>query len=70
MEKNKRSGYDKRTSTRYMEKGLVKESEFSSYLKALPDESSNAQFVQIEMHDAELSEAVDLEVDKSRDGAN
>mgnify|MGYP006291135351 CR=1 FL=1 len=39
-----------------MEKGLIKETEFNTYLKALPDDAANAQWVQMDLTDAEFSE--------------
>ena len=47
---------DRRTVERYIEKGLVKASEFQSYMKNLPDETNNAQWVQMDLHDAELTD--------------
>lgn len=47
---------DRRTVDRYMEKGLIKEAELNTYLKGLPDDAANAQWVQMDLHDAEFSE--------------
>ncbi len=65
MENNKPS-YDKRTFQRYVDKGLIKDGELKSHFSALPDESNNAQWVQIDLHDAELSDGMGEE---SGDGA-
>jgi hypothetical protein len=56
MEKKNPRHYDRRVLDRYVEKGLIKEGEYQDHLKNLPDESSNAQWVQMDLHDAEISE--------------
>jgi hypothetical protein len=48
--------FDRRTTDRYVEKGLLKETELNSHLKNLPDEEKNAQYVQMDLHDAEITE--------------
>jgi hypothetical protein len=48
-------GYDRRTVDRYVDKGLIKATEYQSFLKALPDDAANAQWVQMDMEDAEVS---------------
>jgi hypothetical protein len=48
--------YDRRVVERHVEKGLIKETDYASYLKQLPDEATNAQWVQMDLHDAEISE--------------
>ena len=48
--------FDRRTTDRYLEKGAIKEKELESYMKNLPDETNNAQWVQMDLHDAELGE--------------
>lgn len=47
---------DRRTVDRYKEKGLLKEADYQSYLKGLPDDAANAQWVQMDLHDTEISE--------------
>ena len=47
---------DRRTLDRYREKGLLKKEDYEAYLKNLPDDSANAQWVQMDIHDAELGE--------------
>jgi len=47
---------DRRTQDRYVEKGLLKDADLKAYMKALPDEAANAQYVQMDLHDAEISE--------------
>ena len=49
MENTKKPTYDKRTVTRYIEKGILTQTEFDKHRKTLPDESNNAQWVQIDM---------------------
>lgn len=49
--------YDKRTLDRYIERGVVKESDFKNRLKALPDESPNAEWIELDMSDAEVAES-------------
>ncbi len=56
--------YDRRTTDRYVEKGALKDKDVESYLKNLPDETNNAQWVQMDLHDAELG---DNESDDSED---
>ena len=60
---NKRP-YDRRVSDRYVEKGVIKESDLAAHLKGLPDDSANAQYVQMDLHDAEMTG------DASDDGAS
>jgi hypothetical protein len=48
--------YDRRVSERHVEKGLISEADYAVYLKSLPDEAANAQWVQMDLHDAEISE--------------
>ena len=49
--------FDRRTVDRYLEKGMLKRADYESYLKSLPDDSANAQWVQMDIHDAELGES-------------
>ena len=48
-------GYDRRTVDRYVEKGLLKATDYQSFLKSLPDDAENAQWVQLDMDDSEIS---------------
>ena len=60
--------YDRRTIDRYLEKGILTKDEHGKYLKNLPDETNNAQWVHMDLHDAEISdEGRDEDED---DGAN
>ena len=64
---------DKRTYQRYVEKGLLKESEIQSHLKGLPDEEKNAEWVQIDLYDTEADaqsppESEEVSEDGSEDG--
>jgi hypothetical protein len=56
MPQNKNRLFDRRVVDRYREKGAFSKEEYEQYLKALPDDSGNAQWVQMDIHDAELSE--------------
>ena len=51
---------DRRTQDRYIEKGLLKDADLKAHLKSLPDDANNAQYVQMDLHDAEISEDSDL----------
>jgi len=53
MAENKQK-MDVRTYTRYVEKGVLKDSDVNSYLKSLPDETENAVWVDLTAEDAEL----------------
>jgi hypothetical protein len=48
--------YDRRTMDRYLDKGLLKETELKKHMDGLKDDTDNAQWVQMDLHDAELSE--------------
>lgn len=49
--------YDKRTVDRYIERGVVKEADLKSRLKSLPDETANAEWIELDMSDAEVAES-------------
>lgn len=49
-----RRPFDQRTADRYKEKGLLKDADYKAHLKSLPDETENAQWVEMDLHDAEL----------------
>ena len=51
----KRKYFDSRTSDRYVKNGTISQKEYDAYVKALPDEESNATFVQMDLHETELS---------------
>jgi len=55
MEDNRAKRMDQRTVGRYIDKGIVTETEYKDFLKNLPDDTANAQFVQMDLHDAELN---------------
>lgn len=46
---------DKRTSDRYVEKGVLKRADVDAYLKALPDEANNATWVQMDLEETEIT---------------
>ena len=56
MKGTERKHIDRRVVERYIEKGIVKDTDYAAHLKALPDEGVNAQWVQLDMHDAELGD--------------
>ncbi|NBY21110.1 hypothetical protein EBQ74_12930 [bacterium] len=57
---------DVRTYSRYVEKGLLKDSEIQSHLKSLPDEAENAVWVDPTAEEEELSvEETESEVDSA-----
>ncbi len=51
----KRKFFDSRTYDRYVKKGSINAKEYETYLKALPDEESNATWVQMDLHETEIS---------------
>ena len=48
--------YDKRTMDRYLERGTIKDSDIKSRLKALPDDTENAEWIELDVSDAEFAE--------------
>lgn len=46
---------DRRTVDRYMDRGLVKKSDYDAYLKSLPDDSNNATLVQMDVEETEIT---------------
>ncbi|NBX68353.1 MAG: hypothetical protein EBR01_05240 [Proteobacteria bacterium] len=57
---------DVRTYSRYVEKGLLKDSEIQSHLKSLPDEAENAVWVDPTAEEEELSvEETESEADSA-----
>ncbi len=58
---------DRRTFDRYLDKGILKEADLKSHLKNLPDDTANAQWVQMDLHDAEISEEENLGKDLSEE---
>lgn len=66
--------FDKRTSDKYLDKGIVSQSEMQSHLKALPDDAANATWVELEMDETEIGsdlgddEDDDLELEANDDG--
>jgi hypothetical protein len=56
MSQNNSKMYDKRTVDRYVERGDLKREGVESYLKNLPDSGDQAQWVQMDLYEAEMSE--------------
>jgi hypothetical protein len=50
---------DKRTQGKYIEKGLVDKSKLEAQLKALPDESANATWVEIDMEEVHVDDVTE-----------
>ena len=48
--------YDKRTMNRYVDKKTLDTKEVEGYLKNLPDEANNAEWIQADVHDTFLGE--------------
>jgi hypothetical protein len=61
MNRINQPSFDKRTVDRYIEKGLVKRADYDTFLKGLPDESANAEWVEVEMDAAEFEGGDDAE---------
>lgn len=57
----KKKTKDKRLLERDYSRGLVKDDAVNAYLAALPDDTANAQWVEVELHDAELGSGDDLD---------
>ncbi|MBY0371318.1 hypothetical protein K2X33_11565 [bacterium] len=55
MANPKSKQFDIRTSDRYVKKGIVSQKEYDAYVKALPDEEGNATWVQMDLHETEIS---------------
>jgi len=51
----KKKYLDSRVADRYIKKGVVSQKEYEAYVKALPDDEANATFVQMDLHETELS---------------
>ena len=56
MSINKSKLFDRRITDRYREKGMITKEQYDQYVKNLPDDAANAQYVQMDIHDAELTE--------------
>ena len=50
------ASWDRRTIKRYIAKGQVSEKEYEAYLKALPDEEANGEWVVLDQDDTEITE--------------
>ena len=51
--------FDKRTMYRYENKNILETKEVQAYMKALPDESNNAEWIQADVHDTFLGDESD-----------
>lgn len=70
MAENKVKTYDKRTVDRYMEKGMIKRADYEGFLKALPDDSANADWVETDLEDEEMDMSDDLEDETSNEDSD
>jgi len=62
---------DSRTYDRYLKNGSISQKDYEGYLKALPDDEANATWVQMDLHETEISsDEDDDEDDDSSDEAN
>lgn len=52
---------DYRVTERYLNKGALKKSEYEAQLKSLPDSETNAEWVQMDLHDT-MSEEGSMEI--------
>ncbi len=59
----KRKYLDSRTCDRYLKKGLLSQKEYDAHLKALPDDEAVSTFVEMDVHDTELSSDDDSSAD-------
>ena len=59
--------FDKRTITRYLAKGQVDQKIYDAYVKALPDEEGNGEWVKLDLVDAEIT---DDNMDEENDDEN
>lgn len=53
MSDENRKIFDSRVIHKNMQKGTVKEAEFKNYLKSLPDETNNAQWIEMDIHETD-----------------
>jgi len=63
MAEKKNLHIDRRTADRYVERGVFSKTDYQAHLKALPDDTANAEWVHMELHDAELA-SEDLDGDE------
>jgi len=56
---DKRMLYDRRVVKKYINAGEVKESDFQTYLKKLPDEEKNGEWVTLDVEETEVTESTE-----------
>ncbi len=49
--------FDRRVVERYVQKGIVAQDEYKTFMKDLPDDTNNATYVQLDLHDTELGDS-------------
>jgi len=57
-EKNKSHYFDSRIVDRYVAKGVISKKEHEDYIKNLPDDTSRADWVQLDAFDADFAEPI------------
>ena len=62
--------FDRRTLDRYLERGDLKKTAFDAHLKGLPDCADQAQYVQMDLYEAEMSDADAEEKASQADGSD
>jgi hypothetical protein len=48
---------DSRVMERYLRDGGISQEQYDAHMKNLPDDTNNAQWVQLDLHDAELGDS-------------
>jgi hypothetical protein len=66
-QKLQRKYFDSRIVDRYVHNGLLKKAEYEAHMKNLPDDTENAVWVQLDLHDAEIGDS-DVSSDLSSSG--
>lgn len=70
MSQNKSQLFDSRVVQRYIAKGLVTGPEHDAFLKALPDEAANAEWVSYDLEETEMPDVdIDDEEEETEAGA-
>ncbi len=57
MKERESKFFDRRVVERYVQKDIVKPGEFQEHMKNLPDDTANAVYVQLDLHDTELGDS-------------
>ena len=54
---NDKKLYDTRILSKNLQKGLIKEADLKAHIKSLPDESANAQWIEMDIHETDSNGA-------------